>query len=104
MKWEQNLYVCLVVFKPSKEIPILTLVFPITRAIYNYQKWAALFRTGLLIFQLGIVLKETAESWVVVVVKWSVCSPSTPTIRVRIPAEVYKFSVKVLLKRTKINK
>ena len=82
MKWEQNLYVCLVVFKPSKEIPILTLVFPITRAIYNYQKWAALFRTGLIIFQLGIVLKETAESWVVVVVKWSVCSPSTPTIRV----------------------
>ena len=28
---------------------------------------------------------ETETIWAVVVVKWSVCSPSTPTIRVSIP-------------------
>ena len=35
---------------------------------------------------------------------WSACSPSTPTIRVRIPLKPTVFSVKLCLKRTKINK
>ena len=39
-----------------------------------------------------------------VVVKWSVCSPSTPSIRVRIPLKPTVLSVKLCLKRTKINK
>ena len=40
----------------------------------------------------------------VVVVKWSACSPSTPTIRVRIPLKPKVFSIILCLKRTKINK
>ena len=40
----------------------------------------------------------------VVVVKWSACLPSTPTIRVRIPLKPTVFSVILCLKRTKINK
>ena len=39
-----------------------------------------------------------------VVVKWSACSPSTPTIRVQIPLKPTIFSVILYLKRTKINK
>ena len=39
-----------------------------------------------------------------VVVKWSVCSPSTPSIRVRISLKPTVLSVKLCLKRTKINK
>ena len=38
------------------------------------------------------------------VVKWSDYSPSTPMIWVRIPLEPSVFSVKLCLKRTKINK
>ena len=33
------------------------------------------------------------------VVKWSACSPSTPTIRVLIPAEAYSFSVKFVFEK-----
>ena len=47
---------------------------------------------------------NTDRSWAVVVVKWSACSPSLPTIRVRIPLKPTIFSVKLCLKRTKINK
>ena len=32
--------------------------------------------------------------------KWSACSPSTPTIQVRIPSEAYSFSVKFLFEKT----
>ena len=39
-----------------------------------------------------------------VVVKWSACSPSNPTIRVRIPLRSINFLMKLLLKSTKINK
>ena len=42
--------------------------------------------------------------WAVVVVKWSACLPSSPTIRVRIPLKSIIFLEKLLLKRTKINK
>ena len=41
---------------------------------------------------------------IVVVVKWSACSPSTPKIRVCIPLKPTVFSVILCLKRTKINK
>ena len=34
-----------------------------------------------------------------VVVKWSACSPSTTTIRVRIPHEAYSFSVKIVFEK-----
>ena len=44
------------------------------------------------------VVNSTKKFILAVVVEWSVCLPS-PTIRVRIP-----FSLKLLLKRTKINK
>ena len=37
----------------------------------------------------------------VVMVKWSACSPTNPSLN---PAEVYNFSVKLYLKSTKINK
>ena len=42
--------------------------------------------------------------WVVEVVKWSVCSPSTTTIWVRISLKPTVLSVKLWLKRTKIQK
>ena len=37
-------------------------------------------------------------------VKWSACSPSTPTIRVPIPLMPTVFLYKLCLKRMKINK
>ena len=40
----------------------------------------------------------------VAVVKWSVCLPSTPIIRVRFLLKRSFFPVKFVLKRTKINK
>ena len=43
-------------------------------------------------------------SWAVVVVKWSARSPSTPTIRVRIPLTPTVFLYKLCLKKMKINK
>ena len=39
-----------------------------------------------------------------VVVKWSACLPPTPMIRPSHTAEVFNFSVKLLLNRNKINK
>ena len=33
----------------------------------------------------SVALQQTRTTWAVVVVKWSACSPSTPTFRVRIP-------------------
>ena len=44
------------------------------------------------------------EAWALVVVKWSACSPSSPTIWVRIPLKSTILLVKLYLKRTKINK
>ena len=41
------------------------------------------------------------KSRAVVVVKWSACSPSTPTIRVRIPQKPSVFSVKCVLEKNK---
>ena len=50
-------------------------------------------------------LKSTYFCWTIVMVKLSACTPSTPTLRVRIPAEVYLFFCnKLSLKRMKINK
>ena len=46
----------------------------------------------------------TIVQLVVVVVKWSACSPSTPTIRVQIPLKHTVFSAQFVVKRTKINK
>ena len=40
----------------------------------------------------------------VVVVKWSVCSPSTPTIQVQIPLKATVLSVKFVFVNNKINK
>ena len=37
----------------------------------------------------------------VVVVKWSACSPSTPTIRVQIPLKISVLSVKFIFEKTK---
>ena len=42
--------------------------------------------------------------WVVVVVKWSTCSPSAPMIRVHILLKSTVFNLLNCLKRTKINK
>ena len=44
--------------------------------------------------------QKFGRSWAVMVAKWSACSPSTPTIRIRIPKKLKKFC----LKRTKIRK
>ena len=41
---------------------------------------------------------KSSNYWAVVVVKWSACSPSTPTIQVRIPLKPTFFSVKLCLK------
>ena len=49
-------------------------------------------------------MAENSSSWGRGVVKWSACSSSTPTIRVQIPLKPTNFSVKLCLKRTKINK
>ena len=49
-------------------------------------------------------IDKLCESRAVVVVKWSACLPSTLTIRVRIPPKPTVFSVKLCLKKTKINK
>ena len=51
-----------------------------------------------------IAIEEKYTNRVVMVVKQSACSPSTPTIRVRIMLQSTIFSVKLWLKRTKINK
>ena len=40
----------------------------------------------------------------VVMVKWSVCSPSTPTIQVQIPLKATLLSVKFVFVNNKINK
>ena len=39
-------------------------------------------------------------TWYRAVVKWSACSPSTPTIRVRIPLKHTVFSVKFVFEKS----
>ena len=48
------------------------------------------------------VLQINYYHWAVAVVKWSACSPSTPTIRVLTSLKSTVFSVILCLKRTKI--
>ena len=55
--------------------------------------WSGCLRALLLLrcSEFESLLKSTYFCWTVVMVKLSACSPSTPTLRVRIPAEVYIF-------------
>ena len=46
---------------------------------------------------------NTINKWVVVVVKWSACSPYTPMIRVRIPLKS-TFFCKIVAEKNEINK
>ena len=48
--------------------------------------------------------KSYIKDWAVLVVKWSACSTSTPTIRVRIPLMSRVFLYNFCLKRMDINK
>ena len=45
------------------------------------------------------IIVITNAIWAVVVVKWSVCLPFTPTIRVRSPLKSTIFSVKFVFER-----
>ena len=48
-----------------------------------------------------IIQGKISKGWVVVVVKWSACSPTTPTIRVRIPLKPEKFFVIFVFEKNK---
>ena len=52
----------------------------------------------------GVECEDSKNPWAVLVVKWSVFSPSTPTIRVRIPLKSTVFCYLSCLKITKVKK
>ena len=45
------------------------------------------------------LVNKGVHSWTVVVVKWSLCSPYTPTIRVRIQLKVTVFPLKFVFEK-----
>ena len=81
-------------FSLSSHIPSINLA--------NY--FIAFVRFKLNVLFLLLKVDKKSDRGAVAVVKWSACSPSTPTIRVRIPLTPTVFLYKLCLKRTKINK
>ena len=80
--------------EPSKWLSISLKIESSERIVFGWLDICSFQLTKLKLFSL----------WAVVVVKWSVCSLSTPTIRVRILLTPTVFPEKLCLKRTTTNK